>query len=57
LEFCEAVAQMKPDFEDIHFKPIGPVKVVSMMHYISGVWEVNGIEDWLTELQIPVVKL
>ncbi|TCL42785.1 MerR family transcriptional regulator [Harryflintia acetispora] len=32
LEFCEAVDQLKEDFEDIHFKKIAPVTAVSVMH-------------------------
>lgn len=32
LEFCEAIDQMKEDFEDIHFKQVAPVTAVSVMH-------------------------
>lgn len=32
VEFCEAVEQIKPDFDDIVFKRIEATKVVSVMH-------------------------
>lgn len=32
VEFCEAVEQIKPDFDDIIFKRIEATKVVSVMH-------------------------
>lgn len=88
VELCEAVTQMKPDFDDIQFKKIEPVTAVSVMHkgdyadlrnayafafqwieengytvsdfcresYIDGIWNKESKDDWLTELQIPVVK-
>lgn len=88
VEFCEAVTETKPDFEDIVFKKIPSVTAVSVFHkggfdglsdayafafqwieqneymmigsprenYIDGIWNKDNEEDWLTELQIPVVK-
>jgi len=88
VEFCEAVTQMKPDFDDIRFKKMEPVTAVSVMHkgsyaglaqayayafkwveengyimadapresYIDGIWNQDKEEDWLTELQIPIMK-
>ncbi len=32
VELCEAVDQKKPDFDDVVFKYLDPVKVVSVMH-------------------------
>ncbi len=86
--FCEAVEEMREDFDDIYFKNEEPVTVVSVMHkgpystlssayayalkwieengykasdnpresYIDGIWNKEDENDWLTELQIPVVK-
>lgn len=88
VEFCEAVDQMKPNFEDIVFKKVEAISAVSVMHkgnyaglsqayafvfkwinengyasidnprenYIDGIWNKENEADWLTELQIPVVK-
>lgn len=88
VEFCEAVDQMKEDFEDIKFKRIEPVTAISVLHkggyaglqnayiyafkwieengyamadnpresYIDGIWNKNNEEDWLTEIQIPIIK-
>ena len=88
VEFCEAVDQMRPDFEDIQFKKIRPVTAVAVMHkgpyaglseayayilkwveengyvaceppresYIDGIWNKDDEADWLTEIQVPVVK-
>lgn len=88
IEFCEAVDQMKPDFEDIVFKKIEAVDAVCVRHqgpytniskayaylmqwiedngylitdyprekYIDGIWNKENESEWLTELQIPVVK-
>lgn len=88
VEFCQAVEEMKPDFEDIHFKKIEAATAVSVMHkgpysklshayayifqwieengyvvtqnvresYIDGIWNKENEEDWLTELQVPVMK-
>ena len=32
IEFCEAVTELKEDFDDIHFKKIEPITAVSVMH-------------------------
>lgn len=88
VEFCEAVTEMKPDFDHIHFKRMEPVTAVSVMHkgayaglqqayayafkwieengyvvvdapresYIDGIWNKEKEEDWLTELQVPIMK-
>lgn len=88
VEFCEAVDQMKPDFEDIVFKKMPAVTAVSVMHkgsyadftkayafvfkwieengyiasesprenYIDGIWNKENESDWLTELQVPIIK-
>lgn len=88
IEFCEAVTQMKSDFEDIKFKEITSTTAVSVMHkgaykslgnayafamkwieengyvitdypresYIDGIWNKEDESEWLTELQIPIVK-
>jgi len=88
IEFCEAVMQTWPDFDDIVFKEIKPTTAISVMHkgpysglagayafafkwieengytasenpresYIDGIWNKETEEDWLTELQIPIVK-
>jgi len=88
VEFCEAVTQMWPDFDDIKFKEIESVSAVSVLHkgpytelsqayayifewieengyiaadnpresYIDGIWNKENEEDWLTELQIPIVR-
>ena len=88
IEFCEAVTQKWPDFDDIVFKEIKPVTAVSVMHkgsysgltgayafafkwieengyiasdnpresYIDGIWNKENEADWLTELQIPIVR-
>jgi DNA-binding transcriptional MerR regulator len=88
VEFCEAVTEAKENFEDIVFKEIPAVTVVSVMHkgsygdlrnayayafdwvekngyriadnprenYIDGIWNKQSEEDWLTELQIPILK-
>jgi len=32
IEFCEAVDQLKDDFDDIHFRRIPPATVVSVLH-------------------------
>lgn len=88
IEFCEAVDQLKEDFDDIKFKQLPAIIVVSVMHkggyeglskayayafkwieengyrvldnpresYIDGIWNKESKEDWLTELQIPIVK-
>ena len=88
IEFCEAVDKLYPDFEDITFKEMAPVTVVSLLHtgsyaglseayayafqwieengyvaadnpresYIDGIWNKEREEDWLTELQIPIVR-
>ena len=87
-EFCEAVTERKPDFDDIVFKEVPAVTVISVMHkgpyskiseayafilkwieengyqisgydraqYIDGIWNKENDEDWLTELQFPVIK-
>jgi len=87
IEFCEAVDIMQPDFDDITFKKMADVTVVSVLHegpytnifqayayafkwieengyatadnpresYIDGIWNKESEEDWLTELQIPIV--
>lgn len=87
VEFCEAIDQIKPDFDDICFRQMPPVTVVSVMHKgaysnlsqayayafkwiqengytvagnpressIDGIWNKESVEDWLTELQIPIV--
>lgn len=88
IEFCEAVDDMKDDFDDIKFKKIKSVTAVSVMHkgsyaglsyayayafewmgkngytvieaprenYIDGIWNKENESEWLTELQIPVIK-
>lgn len=88
VEYCEAVIELKPDFDDIKFKKIESTTAVSVMHkgpysklpqayayifkwiedngymatgspresYIDGIWNKENEEDWLTELQIPVMK-
>lgn len=88
IEFCEAVTEMKEDFDDIKFKKIESVPAVSVMHkgpyedlsyaytyafewiekngykvidaprenYIDGIWNKEDKNEWLTELQIPVMK-
>jgi DNA-binding transcriptional MerR regulator len=88
VEYCEAINEMKPDFEGIHFKKMESVTAVSVMHkgpyqglpqayayafkwieengyavaeapresYIDGIWNKEKEEDWLTELQVPIVK-
>lgn len=88
IEYCEAIDQMKPDFEDIHFQKIDRVMAVAAFHkgsystignaygflmkwledseykmadvpresYIDGIWNKESEEEWLTEVQIPVVK-
>ncbi|MCL2589265.1 MAG: MerR family transcriptional regulator [Oscillospiraceae bacterium] len=88
IEFCEAVDKLYPDFDDITFKEMAPVTVVSVLHkgsyaglseayayafkwieengyaaadnpresYIDGIWNKEHEEDWLTELQIPIVR-
>lgn len=88
VEFCEAIDQLKPDFDDIKFKKIESITAVSVMHkgayaglprayafafkwieengyavadapresYIDGIWNKENEEDWLTELQVPIVK-
>ncbi|MCL2368170.1 MAG: MerR family transcriptional regulator [Oscillospiraceae bacterium] len=88
IEFCEAVDKAYPDFDDITFKEMAPVTVVSILHkgpyaglaeayayafkwiaengyaaadnpresYIDGIWNKENEADWLTELQIPIVK-
>lgn len=88
IEYCEAVNKIKPDFDNIKFKEINPVKAVSVMHkgpysnltsayafavkwiddngyiisdvpresYIDGIWNKESEEDWLTEIQIPIIK-
>lgn len=88
VEYCEAVTEMKADFDDIQFKSMKSVSAVSVMHkgaytelsqayayvfkwieengygaadnpresYIDGIWNKDSEEDWLTELQIPIVK-
>ena len=88
IEFCEAVTQKWPDFDDIVFKEIKPTTAVSVMHkgaysglamayafafkwieengyvasdspresYIDGIWNKESEDEWLTELQIPIVK-
>ncbi|MBC8571045.1 MerR family transcriptional regulator [Zongyangia hominis] len=88
LEFCESVDQMKPDFDDIHFKEMEPITVVSVMckgpydripqayafafqwmeengyavggapreSYIDGIWNKEKEEDWLTEIQVPILN-
>ena len=32
VEYCEAVTEMKPDFDDIHFKKMASVPAVTVMH-------------------------
>jgi DNA-binding transcriptional MerR regulator len=32
VEYCEAVTEMKPDFDDIHFKKMESVPAVTVMH-------------------------
>jgi len=88
IEFCEAVDQLYPDFDDFHFKNMEAVTAVSVMHkgayadlgeayayiikwieengyvasdnpresYIDGIWNKENEADWLTEIQIPVVR-
>lgn len=88
VEFCEAVTEMKANFEDIVFKKIEAVEAVSVMHkgaykelgkayayafkwiqdngytvadsprenYIDGIWNKEDEAEWLTELQVPIVK-
>ena len=88
VEFCEAVDSLRPDFDDITFKKMEPVTVVSVLHrgdyssisqayafvfqwieennyiltgnprenYIDGIWNKESKEEWLTELQVPVVS-
>ena len=88
IEFCEAVDKLYPDFDDIAFKEMAPVTVVSILHkgsyaglseayayafkwieengyvaadnpresYIDGIWNKASEEEWLTELQIPIVR-
>lgn len=88
IEFCEAVNEMKEDFEDIHFKKMPSIPALSVIHkgayanlsnayayafkwiedngysavdspresYIDGIWNKDSVDDWLTELQIPVIK-
>jgi len=88
IELCEAVDKMWPDFDDITFKNMAPVTVVSILHkgsyaelsqayafafrwiedngyvaadnpresYIDGIWNKEDEKEWLTELQIPIVK-
>jgi len=88
IEFCEAVDKLYPDFDDITFKEMAPLTVVSILHkgsyaglseaysyafkwieengyvaadhpresYIDGIWNKENERDWLTELQIPIVR-
>lgn len=88
IEFCEAVTQLKEDFDDIKFKKVKSTNAVSVMHkgsysglaqayayafewienngytisdhprenYIDGIWNKESEEDWLTELQIPIIR-
>lgn len=88
IEFCEAVDEMRENFEDITFKKIDSIPAVSIMHkgaysglsqayayafkwieengyavcgnprenYIDGIWNKESEVEWLTELQIPVLK-
>lgn len=88
IEYCEAVTEIRPDFDDIVFKKTEALTVLSVMHrrnyndlpkayayamrwieengytttdfaresYIDGVWNKEKEEDWLTEIQVPVVK-
>ncbi len=88
IEFCEAIDQIKPDFDGVVFKKIESTTAVSVFHkgpyqgfrqayafifkwieengykikeapresYIDGIWNKESEEDWLTELQIPIVK-
>ena len=88
IEFCEAVTELKEDFDDIKFKKVNKTNAISVMHkgpyvglskayayafewienngyttsgnprenYIDGIWNKENEEDWLTELQIPIVK-
>lgn len=88
VEYCEAVSEAKEDFDDIVFKEIPPMTVVSVMHkgpygdlrdaygyafdwiekngyqisgsprenYIDGIWNKQSEDDWLTELQVPIIR-
>lgn len=88
VEFCEAVAEKREDFGEIHFKEMPAITAVSIMHkgpyaelgnayafafqwieengflvtesprenYIDGIWNTKEESQWLTELQIPIVK-
>ena len=88
VEYCEAVSELKPDFEDVHFKRMESVTAVSVLHkgdypglsnayafafqwieengyavagapresYIDGIWNKEDKADWLTELQVPIIK-
>ncbi len=88
IEYCEAVTELRPNFEDIVFKQVEAVTAVSVMHkgpysklgdayafalkwleengyqvsgcgreqYIDGIWNKEDENDWLTELQFPIVK-
>ncbi len=88
VEFCEAITELKEDFEDIVFKKMEAVNAVSVMHrgpyaglnqayayafkwiedngyavldspresYIDGIWNKEDETEWLTELQIPIMR-
>ncbi len=89
IEYCQAVEEKGVDVDDIIFKTIPAVTVVSVMHkgayenlgqayafvfrwieengyettgeppresYIDGIWNKPDVKDWLTEIQVPVLK-
>jgi DNA-binding transcriptional MerR regulator len=88
IEYCEAVTEMREDFEDIKFKKMPSVTAAVVLHkgpystlgnaysylfkwiedneykiidspresYIDGIWNKDSEEDWLTEIQVPVMK-
>lgn len=89
IEYCQAVEEAGVDVDDIIFKTIPAVTVVSVMHrgpyehlgqayayvfrwieengyevadelpresYIDGIWNKEDARDWLTEIQVSVLK-
>lgn len=88
IEFCEAVTEKKPNFDDVVFKEVPAVTVASVIHkgsyeelpsayafifkwieengydvadtprtsYIDGIWNKKSEAEWLTEIQVPLVK-
>lgn len=88
VELCEAVTELRENFDDITFKEAPAITALSVMHkgpysklreayafalkwiedngyqttdlaresYIDGIWNKETEDDWLTELQFPIVK-